>query len=62
MDSLKQNPTLKDLADYEVNVCRKRGFENHDRGQLFAHMLEELGELGVGLKRKTFWDIYDFKK
>lgn len=51
MENLKENPTLKDFAEYEINVCRKRGFENSDRGQLFAHFLEEAGELASAARK-----------
>lgn len=51
MDELKPNPTLKDLQQYEIDVCRKRGFKNSDRASLFAHLLEETGELASAARK-----------
>lgn len=51
MTDLQKNFTYKDLQEYEINVCRKRGFQNSDRASLFAHLLEETGELASAARK-----------
>lgn len=49
---LKNNPTLKDFQEYIFEMCKERGFKNNsDRGQLFAHLLEEAGELASSSRK-----------
>jgi len=51
MPELNNNPTFKELQEYEESVCRKRGFQNSDRASLFAHLLEEVGELASAARK-----------
>ncbi len=51
MDHLPEKPTLKDFQKYEIDVCRKRGFENQSRSDLFAHLVEEVGELAQATRK-----------
>lgn len=52
MLNLKENPTLDSFQTYVQEMCIERGFKNNtDRAKLFAHLLEETGELASACRK-----------
>lgn len=52
MLNLKEKPILKDFQEYIREMCIERNFKNNaDRSKLFAHLLEEAGELASACRK-----------
>lgn len=48
---LPEKPTLADFQKYLIDKCKERGFKNAERASLFAHFLEEAGELASAARK-----------
>jgi len=53
MEDLLPNPTLRNLQDYLVLVCKKRGWTKDSSSEKFVLFIEEVGELAKAIRKKA---------
>ncbi len=53
MAHLKANPTLKDLQQFESEVCRERGWTEDSAPEKFLLFVEEVGELAKAMRNRA---------
>ncbi len=52
MPDLKDNPSLKDLQQYQTDLCKERGWDDSDELEVFLLFSEEIGELAKAIRNK----------
>lgn len=50
MAMIKENPTLRDLQQYQEDVCRERGWDKATHLETFLLFTEEVGELANAIR------------
>lgn len=62
MAILKENPTLQDIQDYNMETMRERGFENETLLEQCLLLGEEVGELFQSVRKHAGIKVADTKE
>ena len=52
MPNLPKNPTLKELQQYQIDLCKERGWDQSNDLEIFLLLSEEFGELAKAIRNK----------
>lgn len=52
MPVIPDNPTLKELQQYQIDLCKERGWDESDPLEVFLLFSEEVGELAKAIRNK----------